>query len=319
MRARRYWIGLMSGVGTAGWLLAQTVTSPMPPASGAAPIPPFPPPPKSRLEYFRELLAQTPAEREKALADKPAPQRKHLAAKITEYEALTPGEREVRLRVLELREYLLPLMTSAATNRLELLSRIPLDYRALVESRLQQWDILPPPLRQQILENDLMRNYFARWDSSSAEEQQRFLRSLPAAQREKLELEMARSRDLPSEQRATLSTRFNQFFELTETEKQKTLHMLPIEERRQTQQALQRVEKLPEDQRRRYLESLRKYSDLDPGQRRQFLINVERWKSMSPAERQNWRALVAKLPPVPPPMPPRATGYSTRPAPATNH
>jgi type II secretory pathway component PulJ len=161
-----------------------------------------------------------------------------------------------------------------------------------------------PPLQKEILENDLMQNYFARLETGSPEEKVSLLRSLSREQRDKLILEMARRHDLPPEQRQLFSSRFHQFFELTEAERQKTLRLLPAAQRQQTQQALQSVERLPEDQRRAYFESLSKFTSLTPAQQKQFLVNVERWKTMSPVERQKWRAFVTQLPPSPPPFPP---------------
>src|SRR6266487_1047970 len=58
----------------------------------------FPPLPKPQVTYFRELLALSPSELDRALASIAEPARRRLQAKLQEYAALTPDEREARLR-----------------------------------------------------------------------------------------------------------------------------------------------------------------------------------------------------------------------------
>src|ERR1041384_2974448 len=57
---------------------------------------------KPPIDYFRQLLAMTPAEREEALASKPPHHKDFLLSKVREYEALKPEERELRLRSTQL-------------------------------------------------------------------------------------------------------------------------------------------------------------------------------------------------------------------------
>ena len=65
---------------------------------------------KSPVDLFRELLAMTPAGRENFLTNRPPGIRNRILAKVREYGALDPNERELRLRATELRWYLLPLL-----------------------------------------------------------------------------------------------------------------------------------------------------------------------------------------------------------------
>ena len=65
------------------------------------------------------------AERKQALTNRSPEGQKLILAKVREYESLPPDERELRLRVTELRWYLLPLMTAPATNRPAQLAMIP--------------------------------------------------------------------------------------------------------------------------------------------------------------------------------------------------
>ena len=87
--------------------------------------------PRSPISFFRELLAMNAAERDQALTNRSPEQQAQILAKVREYESLKPDERELRLRVTELRWYLRPLMTAPATNRADQLAMIPEPNREL--------------------------------------------------------------------------------------------------------------------------------------------------------------------------------------------
>ena len=122
---------------------------------------------KSPVNFFRQLLAMTPPERENYLTNRPPEIRDRILAKVREYLALDPDERELRLRATELRWYLLPLLRESPTNRDARLAQVPDNFRALVKSRLVQWDALPPPFRQEFLDNERTLHYFSHVDSNS--------------------------------------------------------------------------------------------------------------------------------------------------------
>src|SRR5881394_3150820 len=107
----------------------------------------FPPLPRPQVTYFRELLVLSQGELDRALADIAEPARKRLQAKLREYAALAPDEREARLRATELRWYLAPLMRTPPTNRIAQLALVPDEYRPLVEERLKRWDALTPEIQ----------------------------------------------------------------------------------------------------------------------------------------------------------------------------
>ena len=69
------------------------------------------------MDFFRQLLAMTPDERDNFLTNRPPEIRARILAKVGEYEALDPNERELRLRATELRWYLMPLLRESPTNR----------------------------------------------------------------------------------------------------------------------------------------------------------------------------------------------------------
>ena len=134
-----------------------------------APPPPGPPLPfaRSPISFFRELLAMNPAERIQALTNRTPELRTQILAKVREYESLKPDERELRLRVTELRWYLRPLMTAPATNRAAQLAMIPEPDRELVEDRLQEWDKLPPDVQKELLGIEPTLRYLAEIEGRS--------------------------------------------------------------------------------------------------------------------------------------------------------
>src|SRR5215469_2499108 len=77
--------------------------APVPESSASAP-PPLPSAP-SPVDYFRKLLAMSPQQLQAVLAHKPPQLQERILAKVKEYSALDPDERELRLRATELRWY----------------------------------------------------------------------------------------------------------------------------------------------------------------------------------------------------------------------
>ena len=257
----------------------------------------------SPVDTFRELLALTPEQRERALAEKPETHRAKLRTKLAEYAGLTSEEREIRLRVTELRWRLLPLMQMDSTNRAGLLRTVPLKDRRLIQERLEQWDQLSPEARKQLLDNQATFDYFARLDGSSPAQREALLQTVPVERRAQVEEDFQRWRAQPVSDRERLYRGFTQFFELTERERERILAALPTSQRTQAHQTLDAIAKLPEAQRNRCLESYRKFTSLSPVEREQFAKNAERWQAMSESSRENWRQLTRNLPPLPP-LPP---------------
>jgi predicted Fe-S protein YdhL (DUF1289 family) len=258
----------------------------------------------SPIDLFRQLLAMTPDERENYLTNRPPHVRERILEKVQEYEALDPDERELRLRATELQWYLIPLMRESPANRAERLAAIPQNLRELVEDRLEQWEILPPPLQQEFLDDERAVHYFTQinstnrlvWHDSNA----------------------ARWNALSEDERQKIIARVNQFFDLTPAEKQETLNTLSDAERQQMEKTLQSFEKLPPEQRIECVRAFVKFAGMSAVEKQEFLKNAARWSQMSPADRQTWRDLVTHVPEWPPlptgffPSPPAATM-------ATNH
>jgi hypothetical protein len=286
-------------------LRAQPAPPPGAPAGRGAPPLPVP---RSPVDYFRRLLALSPADRDKALADKSAAQRRALEAKLREYEGLSPTDRELRLRATELRWYLLPLLQMKPAQRRVLLEQVPAEERPLVDQRLVMWDLLPPPLQQELLENEKAIDYFTRLGATAPAQRTGVIGEAGSEYRQRVEAELARWVALPAAQRRRMLGSFNQFFQLNDTEKANVIAALPEPERELTARTVAALEELPSDQRLGCLDSFDKFSEMSPAERARFLQNAERWRRLSPEDQAGWRDLFARLPPLPPgagpPLPP---------------
>jgi len=286
-------------------LIAVVLTTSGQPLPGPSPVAPAPIAGQnttlvSPISQFRQLLAMSATDRDRDLSKRPESQRKILRAKIEEYQLMPSEMRDLRLRQVELRWYLVPLMRMEPGQRGTRLAAIPVDYRKIIGERLEQWDLLPPPIQKEALESEITRNYLIRLESSSHTEREAMLTSLPMERRSQIEQELARWQSLTARQKQTRYARFDDFFELNPQEKQKVLGALSNEERQQMQNVLERFKNLPRDQRQHCIESFHKLASLTPEQQDEFLKNVERWQALSQDERESWREMVNALPPLPP-------------------
>ena len=298
--------------------LAAETTPNVPASSGLLSVPAnLPPPPlsqaKSPVDLFRELLAMKPAEQENFLTNRPPAARAHILAKVHEYEALDPDERELRLRATELRWYLLPLLHESRTNRTAQLAAIPEDLQPLVKDRLMRWDILPPPLQTEFFESEHALRYFTHVDPSNRPPMPPLPQD-PRWQHRPHDSNLAPGNTLSADQRQKITAQFNQFFELTPEEKQTTLNSLSEAERKQMEKTLEMFGQLPPGQRQQCVRAFTEFAGMSAQEKQDFLKNAQRWSQLSPKERQTWRDLVTHVPewpPIPPelmpPMPPQLT------------
>lgn len=267
-------------------------------------LPPRPPAVSRPIDILRQLLAQSPAERERALAEKPEKQRLLLQRRLQEFDLLSPSERELRLRLLALRYYLPSMIKVPAASRAEQLQSIPATDRRLVEERLEEWDKLPPETQKELLQNENVLRFFPHFDTGSTVEQQAILQDLPPERRQRLEEELARWQSYLPAQRERMYQHFQQFFQFTERQKIRALRSLTEQERRQMVQASATFEKLPPEQRAKCIEALHEFTIMTVEERARFLQNAARWESMTSEERRAWRELMAHLPPLPPGLAP---------------
>jgi len=247
---------------------------------------------QSPVDLFRQLLTMTPEERTVFLTNRPPEYRTRILAKVGEYEALSPNERELRLRATELRWYLMPLLRGSPTNRAVQWAAIPGDLRVLIQDRLAEWNLLPPSLQQEFLENERTLHYFAHLDMSNSAAEDSGPAPTPA--------ERTRWDALSEAERRQVTTGFNHFFELSHDEKQAALNTLSEAERRQMGKTLQSFDQMPAWQRAECVSAFAKFASLTAPEKTEFLKNAEHWSAMSPAERQAWRDLVVNVPQWPP-------------------
>jgi hypothetical protein len=294
-------------------LSAQPAVTPAAQNPGEAPpLPPI----KCPVTTFREWLAKTPSDREKDLTNRPPAVAKRILAKLQEYDAMKPDERELRLRMTELRWYMLYFLEAPVGNRAAQMAMVPEADRQLLSDRLQQWDILPPGEQAEILKYEhAMESFTAKNLEGDPSSKPIMTTSSPQARQEAVE-NLDNFLKLPPEQRQQMYASFQRFFELTDEEKQKTIGVLPLPQRVRMAAALRTFEKLPKSERDQCIEAFNKFSNLSEPERQEFMQNAERWRALSPAERQAWRTLVNTLtpmpplppglatPPMPPPMPP---------------
>ena len=169
-RQARWWLALCA----AGQILVLPAPAqdssilPSPAKLFSAPTNLIPPQAQSPVNFFRQLLAMTPQERENYLTNRPPEIRDRILAKVREYLALDPDERELRLRATELRWYLLPLLRESPTNRDARLAQVPDDLRDLVRAGSTNGTLLPPQSQQEFLDNEHTLHYFSHVDSTNA-------------------------------------------------------------------------------------------------------------------------------------------------------
>ncbi|MGH8024186.1 MAG: DUF3106 domain-containing protein [Limisphaerales bacterium] len=320
-RQGRGWLALVpTAVFLVSSVAAQNAIPPMAPMSTRAIMPPPPmPSPPSPVDYFRKLLAMSPQQLQTALAPKPPKIRARILAKVREYGALDSDERALRLRATELRWYLMPLLRDAPDQRAAQLALVPPDIRGLVQSRLMEWQILPPPLQREFLDNEHIAGYFAGISSTNGDSE-----TAPS------DAEQSRWNSYSKAERQAMVSQFNAFFNLSQEEKQKALGQLTDVERKQMQSTLQTFAKLPVRQRIQCIRAFAKFASMSSSERAEFLKNARRWSKMTPAERKVWRDLVAHVPqwpPLPrtaimPPLPPGIVPVAPRAAhavAASNH
>ena len=203
-RQARWWIALSAAGQLAMFPLsaaaAGSTNPPVPANVSGVPAILMPPAPQSPVVLFRQLLAMTPKERADSMTNRAPEGRARILAKVNEYLALDPNERELRLRATELRWYLMPLFQAASADREASLAQVPDELRELVKSRLARWDALPPQMQKEFLDNDRVLRDFAHIGTTN------------------------NASANPGQQK--IADQFNKFFEFTPEETQQALNTL---------------------------------------------------------------------------------------------
>lgn len=294
-----FWFVLLPHPGS-----AQVPTETNAPAALKANSPPTPVPAQSLIQYFRQLLAMSPQERDQALAAKTPSRRALLLAKIKEYQEMPEKDRELRFYLLQLRLYMLPLMQLPPPDRAALLAAIPAKDRPAVQSRLRDWDKLLPDQQTQVLQNETNLHYFLyRRYASPALEKEALAKIMPKERSREVEKTIAQWQSLPEAQRQRIGRRLREFLALQPAQRQEMLLTLPEEDRLPIQQISQRLTALSPEQQASWVDGFKTYAGLSLEERRRFILQAERWQTMTKEERDLWRSIVTR-----PPDPPRLLG-----------
>jgi len=268
-------------------------TVPVPPLPGRATFPPVPAV-KTPTDRFRELLAAGPEQREALLSRKTPAARALIEAKLREFGALRPDEREIRLRLAQFQDALSTLLPLPPQERRAQLAMVPAEDLPMIEERLAAWDQLPEAERRDLLESERRLSWFVRQGEVHPDRQrvEAYMASLPPAAQRAAREQLERWLALPPSERSRKSAAFSRFFDLTPAERQAALRTLSETERRQMERALADFSALSPDERSRCVSAFRRFEAMEPAEREQFLRKAERWRSMSPNDRAAWRRLV---------------------------
>jgi hypothetical protein len=244
----------------------------------------------SPVLYFRGILGMSPAERDRALANKPADSKKILLAKVEEYKALPAEIREARLRQTQWRWEFTTLTNLPPAERSAFIKEAPLEDQRLLED-FNRWQALPPAGQKELVEK------------------------LSPDRHQDLTQALAQWESVPESERQQRSAQFTQFCDLDQTRQQEALIAFSDAERRTMETALKTFAGLPEAQRKICIQSFQKFASMDAAELDEFLKNAARWEAMTAGERSLWRDLVQRFPvmismppgfhPAPyPPLPP---------------
>ena len=234
----------------------------------------------SPVEIFRRLIATNAVGREAFLAGKSPEARRVIEAKLREYEALEQGQREAKMRSLQLRWHTQRLMKMKPEDRPAQIAQIPAQDRAAVAERVNRFNILPPQIQREVVTNHVAMNFIfqdprqvAGADSRNAQRMERLV----------------------------------EFVEWSPTDREKLLAKLTPTEHEQMQKTLSTFTNLSKEERGEAVEGFKRFAALSESERMAFLSTAERWRTMSDKDKAFWRGIVTalerarSLPPMPPP------------------
>ncbi len=260
--------------------------------------------PRNPVAAFRNLLLMQPDARTRELAAKPDHLREVLSTRLREYDALSPAEREARLRATELRYHLKPLLMLAPEERTAKIATIPESFRSLVTERLAAWDKLPAEIQREILANESLLQAMTRPAVAGA------FPPLPPGLEPKVPDNVTHWQGLDARQREQLLDNFTHYFRLDGRSKSQVVAALPEPRRAEATRTLNQFEQLTAGERAICLAALKKLGQMTPEEKARFYANAEQWQKLPESERAVWRKVVVDFPPLPPgagsqpPLPP---------------
>ena len=262
--------------------------------------PPLPSIADSPVRFLARMLAASELERERMLRSHTAESQAFWLRKIGQYEIFSEAERQERLQISQLHWYLALLIRVPPEQRARRLLDIPRLDRHIVERRLKQWDELSEQLRDDILANIKVLQYFARLASQLPKERESLVegsQDLAAAGKEL----SASWQQLPLERRREMFNAYVQFYQMPASRQEATLQKVPFPPvRRELQDRLTELDRLPQEERRQLIGSLKTFAQMTPEEQARFHRNAARWRTMAPQEREFWMRYVKGLPPLPP-------------------
>lgn len=308
--------GILALLGFA--LGAGEVASPPSPAAAApAPSPtstPPPPPPlpvraASTVESLRQLLAMTEAQRDVELARRSSRQQALIRQELRSLDRLDPAGRENRLRLLELRIIMDPLIKLPPAARASALATLSPYQRDFVESQLESWDALTAEHRAGILATH------RGWIPLPPANPRRVTPSVADTPpplpdpgfRSRVEVDLDRWSALDPREQTNAARALVRFFELPPGDQRAVLARLKPGQRIQVERMVESFGVLDAAARSRAIDAFLRFAALSPDERSRFWRNADRWDSMTPEDRRAWRVLTAHLPPLPPGLGPTQT------------
>lgn len=256
---------------------------------------------RSPVAAFRILLAMRSDARATELAAKPARVREVLSTRLIEYDALTPAEREARLRATELHYFLRPILPAPPAERAVRLAAVPESFRPQVEERIGAWDKLPAEIQREILANERLLQAMTRPAVPNA------FPPLPPGLTPAVPDNVAHWQTLDARQREQLLDNFTHYFRLDDQAKTRVVAALPEPKRAEAAHTLNQFAQLTADERAACVTALKQLGQMSQAEQARFYANAEQWRKMSEAERAAWRRVVVEFPPLPPgagPQPP---------------
>jgi len=258
---------------------------------------------QSPIVFFRGLLEKSPSERASALADRNDFQRRFILRKIAEYEAMDPGEAELRLKTTELRWYLKKLVRLEGRQRQAWLAGLEDSSRELLAARLNAWDTLSPAIQKGILEHEQTMEWVRKMDLATPEERTRMLAAQDPAERVEMEVRLKEWRKFSDSERERITALFMEFFELSEKERARILVRLSGDELKSVVPVISRLEVMDESELRQYVAHFNQMAAMAPLSRYAYLNHARQWKILNRQQQSNWKGLVVELPPLPPSPP----------------
>jgi hypothetical protein len=256
---------------------------------------------RSPVQEFRELLVASDSQREMLLLIRPPGLREPIEAKVRAYLALPENERELRLQATELHYYLKVLLP--LTNWSQVVTQIAEPMQTVVRDRLTTWQIMPPDMRTNLMDDEHVLSYFSQLATLTSAQRRELIKGMSPEERKKLEAAIAGWRTRPEAERRQAFAMFNQFFTLHAEERAKALSHLSDAEREAMQVALDAFADLPDERRQVCIRSFEKFANMSLEERQEFLKKADAWRRMTPAERDQWRKVVEAVPELPP-LPP---------------